>query len=134
MSATGRIALILLGVDIFLPYLLRRSRLSQLLGLAGNYNVKYLGRLWPHYWCGYLLLFFSAAHVWTSMQAGGMKRAVLAGLWFATIALCLMLVQVALGLLLQDSRLQPRKPILSFHFWIMCALVLFVAAHLWLNG
>jgi hypothetical protein len=133
-SATGRIALLLLGLDILLPYVLRRTRLSEFLGLAQGNGAKYLHRMWPHYWCGYLLLFFSAAHTWISMQAGGMKRANITGLWLATIALCLLLFQSAIGLLLQDRALQPRKLMRGWHYWIMIALAGFVAAHIWLNG
>ena len=133
-SATGRIALLLLALDILLPYLLRRTRLSRLLGLAAGYNSPYLHRMWPHYWCGYALVFFSLAHTWISMQSVSMKRMNMAGLWFATVAIILLLFQVALGLFLQDRTLPTRKVTRSWHYWLMLALVFLIGAHAWLNS
>jgi hypothetical protein len=133
-SASGRIALILFGLDILLPYLLRRTRLSALLGPANAPNSPYLHRMWPHYWCGYVLLAFSLVHAWLAMDAVSMKRMNMIGLWFATIALGLLLLQVALGLLLRDKLLPTRKLLRGWHYWIMIALAVLIAGHAWLNG
>lgn len=133
-NATGRIALLLFGVDILLPFLLRKTPLSQALGLQQNSGTSYLRRMWPHYWCGYLLLVFSAAHAWFSMQAATMSRLNMTGLWLATVATGLLLLQVALGLLLQDRTLPTRNLIRRWHYWIMLTLVAAIAAHVWLNG
>ena len=133
-SATGRIALLLLALDILLPYLLRRTRLSQVFGLAAGHSAPYLHRMWPHYWCGYALVFFSLVHTWISMQSVSMKRTNMAGLWLATVAIILLLLQVALGLFLQDRTLPTRKLFRSWHYWIMLALVFLIGAHAWLNG
>jgi hypothetical protein len=133
-SATGRIALLLFGVDILLPFLLRKTRLSQALGIQRSSGISYLRRMWPHYWCGYLLLLFSAIHAWFSMQAATMSRLNTTGLWLATIAMGLLLLQLALGLLLQDRALPTRKLIRRWHYWIMLVLVAAIAAHVWLNG
>lgn len=133
-SVTGRIALLLLALDILLPYLLRRTRLSQFLGLdRGQAASPYLHRMWPHYWCGYALAFFSLAHTWVSMQSANMKRINMTGLWFATVAIVLLLFQVALGLFLQDRALPTSKLIRSWHYWLMLALVVLIGAHAWLN-
>ncbi len=133
-NATGRIALLLFGVDILLPFLLRKTPLSQALGLQQNSGTSYLRRMGPHYWCGYLLLVFSAAHAWFSMQAATMSRLNMTGLWLATVATGLLLLQVALGLLLQDRTLPTRNLIRRWHYWIMLTLVAAIAAHVWLNG
>ena len=98
-SASGWIASILLSLEILLPYLLRPTRLSGPLDLPRSYAKPYLRRLWPHYWAGYLLLALSVTHAWIPMQASGyLKRANIFGLWFATAALSLLLLQVTLGL------------------------------------
>jgi hypothetical protein len=133
-SATGRVAVILFGLDILLPYILRRSRLSRALDIGPGYSSKYLHRMRPHYWCGYLLLVFSTGHAWISMQLGNMTRMNMSGLLFATIAVGLLILQVALGLLLKDRQLQTRKLIRRWHYWTMLALIFAVVAHVWLNG
>jgi hypothetical protein len=133
-SASGWIASILIGMEILLPYLLRRTRLSESLGIAEGYSGPYLQRMWPHYWTGYLLLTLSIAHAWVPMRAGHMSRANMAGLSFASAALCLLLLQVALGLVLQNPMLQARKPIRGWHYWMMIALALCVTVHVWLNS
>ena len=68
------------------------------------------------------------------MQLGNMTRVNMSGLLFATIAVGLLILQVALGLLLKDRQLQTRKLIRRWHYWTMFALIFAVAAHVWLNG
>ena len=76
----------------------------------------------------------STLHAWVPMQAGYMKRANMAGLWLATAALLLLVFQAVLGLALQDVKLKGRARIRSWHYWTMTAVVLCVAAHVWLNA
>ena len=133
-SASGWIASILIGAEIVLPYLLRRTRLSELLGIASRDGRPYLQRMRPHYWAGYVLIVLSTAHAWVPMQTGHMGRANMTGLWFATAALLLLLFQAALGLALQDAKLPDRARFRSWHYWTMMALMLCVAAHVWLNA
>jgi hypothetical protein len=134
VSATGRIAVILIGLDILLPYILRRTRLSRALGIAQDHSSSYLHRMWPHYLCGYSLILFSVVHAWISMQAGSIRPMNMSGVLFATIGIALMLLQIAIGLFLQDRSVQKRKLIRRWHYWIMLALVGAVAVHIWLNG
>ena len=133
-SVTGRLALIFLGVDIILPYLLRRTRFSVFLGVAPRSGSTYLQRMWPHHGLGYLLVLFCTAHAWLSMQHGGMRQANIAGLWAATLAFLLLVFQAALGMLLRDPALPTRKLLRSWHYWTMLALVVLIAGHVWLNG
>jgi hypothetical protein len=132
-SATGRIAVILIAVDILLPYILRHTRLSRALGLAHDHRSTYLHRMWPHYWCGYSLVLFSLLHAWISMQARNVSEMNQTGLLFAAAGTALLLFQMVLGLLLQGG-LRKRKLTRLWHYWIMLAIVLTVAAHIWLNG
>jgi hypothetical protein len=134
-SITGWIAVVLIGLEILLPYLYRKNRLSVWLRTAANAtSAPYLKRLWPHYWFGYLLLVLGVIHTVVPMQAGHLRQWNLTGLWIATVALLLMLVQGALGLWLQDSKLVGRALLRSWHYWLMFGIVLLVGVHVWLNG
>lgn len=132
-SATGRIALILVGLEILLPYLLRRTRLSGSLGIAQGYTKPYLQRMWPHYWTGYLLLILSLAHAWIPMAAGRMPTTNLTGLWLATLALALLFFQLFLGLTLKIAG-ETRRFLRVAHFWTMLLVSVLVLAHLFLNS
>jgi hypothetical protein len=133
-SMSGWIAVILIGIGTVLPYLLRRTWLSLRLGIAQGFGAPYLKRMWAHYGAGYLVAGLSFAHAFAPMRAGYMRRANLTGLWLATGALLLLWMQLALGVALQDSRLQQRRVIRGWHYWVMVAVVLLVAGHVWLNG
>jgi len=133
-SATGWIASILIGVEVLLPYLLRRTQLSQRMGIAQDQEKPYLQRMWPHYWAGYLLAALAMAHAWIPMSAGGhMARTSLTGLWLATVALGLVFLQILLGLFLQQAR-ETRRILRVTHFWTMLLISALVALHLGLNG
>jgi hypothetical protein len=133
-SALGWMAAILIAAQIVLPYLLRPSGLSRVLGLARQRGSAYLRRLLPHYWIGYLLLVLSAAHAWIPMQTGYAVRTGALGLWFATLAFFLLILQAILGRKLQQQPLPSRQRIRGWHYWLMLALTLSVAAHVFLNS
>jgi hypothetical protein len=127
-SGLGWMAAILTGFEILLPYLLRSAWLRPTDGATG-----YLTRMWPHYWVGYLLLALSFVHA-SVLMGGPMVRANTAGITFATLAFCLLCVQVLLGLALQPGRTQNRRIIRRFHFWLMIVLSGSLIVHIWLNG
>lgn len=132
-SASGWIATLLVAGEILLPYLLRRSRLSAWLGVAGGFAQPYLARMRPHYWAGYGLLALTLAHAWVPMQAGYARHANAMGLWIATAALGALLLQAVLGWALQDTKLTARAAVRRWHYWLMVAIAGCVAAHVWLN-
>ncbi len=127
----GRVAVVLCGFTILLPYVLRRNRLSQILGLGQENATAYLQRLWPHFWLGYLILAFSIVHAGTVMAA--MSRANQAGIWAATVALFLLMLEVMLGLSLKEGHTSGRLFLRRLHFWNMAMVVMLLAAHLCLN-
>lgn len=134
-SISGWIACVLIGLEILLPYLFRKNRLSVWLGTAsGGNSAPYLKRLWPHYWLGYLLLLLGLVHTVVPMQAGNLRQWNITGLWIAAGGLLLMLLQSVLGLWLQDSNLIGRSLMRSWHYWLMFGIVLLVGVHVWLNG
>jgi hypothetical protein len=133
-SASGWMAVIVIGIEIVLPYLLRRSWLSLRLGIGRDFGSHYLTRMRPHYWLGYVVAGLSFLHAWVPMQTGHIRRANTVGLWTATAALLLLLLQIVLGLALRDKALPERRTIRGWHYWVMIGVVLLVAGHLWLNG
>ena len=132
-SATGWIASILIGVEALLPYLLRRSRLSERLGIAHDREKPFLQRMWPHYWAGYLLAALAFAHAWIPMSAGRMPSTSMTGLWLATLGLGLIFLQLLFGLFLQQAR-ETRRILRVTHFWTMLLISALVLLHLGLNG
>jgi hypothetical protein len=132
-SVSGWAAVIFVGLQIVLPYLLRRSWLSVSLGLAEGFVAPYLKRMGVHYWLGYLVVGLSVAHAWVPMQARPMRGATTAGLWLGTAALFLLAMQVVLGLALRDPGLRERGQTRRWHCGVMVGAVLVVAGHVWLN-
>jgi hypothetical protein len=131
-SLAGRVATVLCVLVVALPYLLRRNRLSRGLGLAQEHAAPYLRRLWPHFWVGYLILALSLLHAGTVM--GAMARANGAGIWAATGAFLLLLIEIIVGLSLKDERTSPRRTPRRIHFGVMAGFVGALGLHLWLNG
>ena len=124
-SIAARLATLLLVVAIALPYVLRRSRVDAR-------PVPYLRRLSPHFWTGYAVLGLSVVHAGTVGPA--MRRANPAGIWTATVAFFLLVIEVIVGLSLRDGDLGMRKRVRRVHFWGMIMLGVLLAAHVWLNG
>jgi hypothetical protein len=133
-SFSGWLATILIGLEILLPYLLRRSRLSDSLGFSAGFVRPYLQRMKIHYWLGYLVLILSGSHAWIAMEAGNGSRNNGFGIWYATATLGLLALQNGVGFALQRPEVSLRKYIRGWHYRIMTAIVLFAAAHIWLNS
>ena len=117
-----------------LPYLLRPGRLSRALSTLPDSAAPYLRRMRPHYWLGYAVVAVSTVHAWITMRAGFARRTNASGLWFATVALLLLLFQAGLGVLLQDLATTPRKTLRNVHYWTMAAVICLLALHVWLNA
>jgi hypothetical protein len=93
----------------------------------------YLRRLWPHYWLGYLALLVSSAHAWLAMRSGNMRGINSSGVWIATLALLIMLWQIAVGLTLRDPTQSNRRTLRRIHFWTMTSVAGFIIVHIALN-
>lgn len=137
-SASGWLALILVSVAIAIPYILRRGWLSGALTArpieSRTSSSPFLVRLRAHYWAGYVVAGLSFAHAWVPMRSGYMKRTDVLGLWFATLALLLLFLQVLVGLTLRAPQIQGRHSLRRLHFWGMAAIVALVGAHIWRNA
>ena len=120
----GWAGVMLFGAGLMMPYLLR--------GVSRT-NAPYLRRLWPHYWLGYLALFVSSAHAWLTMRSGNMHGINSSGVWIATIALLIMVWQIAVGLMLRDPTQSNRRTMRRTHFWTMTLVGGLIVMHIALN-
>jgi hypothetical protein len=136
MSATGWVAVLATGITIALPYIIRNTvRKPAAQSSTGSSPPRLPSlriKLWPHYWLGYALVALVLAH--TSFVMGpAMGRSDATGIWAATLALCLLFLQVGLGLILKDGTSNQRQ-LRRLHFWSMIGFIALVAMHLTRNG
>jgi len=122
MAMSGWAAVALFGSGLAMPYLLRRRA-----------KTPYLRRMWPHFWLGYLAFLVSFAHAWFTMRGGNMRGINAAGVWIATVALLIMLWQVAVGLMLRDPGQSNRRVLRRTHFWTMAMVAGLIVMHVALN-
>lgn len=123
-ALNGWAGVMFFGAGLMMPYLLRK--------LPGA-KAPYLRRLWPHYWLGYLALIVSFVHAWLAMRSGNMRGINSSGVWIATIALLIMLWQVAVGLMLRDPTQSDRRMLRRTHFWTMTLVAGLIVVHIALN-
>jgi hypothetical protein len=135
VSVTGWAAVLTTGIEAALPYIFRNQVRNSLGPFAGSLPQRapsLRARMWPHYWLGYALLALVLAH--TSFVMGpAMGRSDATGVWAATLALCLLFLQVGIGLILKSGS-GNRRPIRRWHFWSMIGFIGLVLIHLLRNG
>ncbi len=88
--------------------------------------------MWPHYWLGYALVLLVLTHTWFVMGPV-MGRSDATGIWAATLALCLLFLQVVVGLTLKNGSRNQRQ-LRQWHFAGMIGFIGLVLIHLWKNG
>lgn len=129
----GWSAAILLGVGLGLPYFLRPTGSSRALPLPPGFSRPYLERLRPHYLAGLLAIGLSIWHAYASMRTPAVRHSSPAGLWLATGALGLLLMQAAIGQTLRRPDLVGRRSLRVYHYWIALAVVSLLLSHILLN-
>lgn len=108
--------------------------LTAAIGVGRRSKAPCLRRMWPHYWLAYAATALSFEYAWIVMgRRGIVLRISSAGLFLATLAMVLLFVQIALGLVLQQRNLPERGSTKNWHFWTMACIVALVGAHVWLN-
>lgn len=131
VSVSGWIAVLAVGIETALPYMLRNSAPPLSQGSPGP-PPSLRVRMWPHYWLGYALVALILAH--TSFIMGpAMGRSDALGIWAATLALCLIFLQLGLGLILKSGTGIQRQ-VRRWHFWSMVAFTALLLTHLWRNA
>lgn len=116
----GWLSLFLLAVVIALPYL----------STAGAV----LRRMTFHYWLAPLVALGSFVHAWIPMASHRTPRTNYTGLWIATVALGLMLVQIGMGWALRYKGRSTAKALRRTHFAMMLGITALVLVHLWMNS
>jgi len=87
-----------------------------------------------HYWLAPLLVLGSFVHAWIPMASRHVPRTNFNGLWLATFALGLMLVQLVLGVALRSTRHGEPNLLRRAHFTLMLGITTLVLLHLWMNS
>jgi hypothetical protein len=121
---SGWAGVMLFASGLGMPYLLRR--------MPGARS-PYLRRMWPHYWLGYLTFIVSFAHAWFAMRTGNMRGINSTGVWIATVALLVILWQIAVGLMLRNPNESNRRVLRRTHFWTMTLVAGLIVVHIAIN-
>jgi hypothetical protein len=121
-ASTGWIAIGMLVGVAALPFVLRWARI---LGPARG------GAMRWHYALGFAIAALSFVHAWAPMSTGRLHGINMTGLWLATTALVLLLVQLMLGIELREAR--SRVWLRRSHLIVMIAAAGLIAAHVALN-
>lgn len=129
----GWLSVFLLGIIIALPYL-SRARFDASKRSASGFFLLPLRRMDFHYWLAPLVALGSFVHAWIPMASHQMPHTNYNGLWLATVALGLMLVQLGLGTVLRFTRQRPPNFLRLTHFTLMLGIAALVLLHLWLNS
>lgn len=134
MALSGWAGVMFFGSGLVMPYLLRR------VPGAGTRppTTPYLQRMWPHYWLGYLAFTASFVHSWLAMRRGDMRgintsEFKTGGVWIATLALLIILWQIAVGLMLRNPTQSNRRALRRTHFWTMALVAALIVVHIALN-
>jgi len=132
VSVTGWLAVLGVGIEAALPYIFRNLAPPASTGKLPTRLSTLHARMWPHYWLGYALVILVLTHTWF-ITGPVMGRSDATGIWAATLALCLLFLQVVLGLALKSGTRNQRQ-LRQWHFAGMIAFIGLVLIHLWKNG
>jgi hypothetical protein len=127
----GWLSVILLGTIVAIPYMsASRSHAG-----SGQSSVRSpVRRMAFHYWLAPLLPLGSLVHAWIPMASHHMPRTNFNGLWLATFALGLMLVQLVMGVALRSAPHGAPNLLRRAHFTLMLGITALVLLHLWINS
>lgn len=139
VSLTGWLAVIAVATEIALPYIIRdkvRSGYERVILSGGAVTTANLQeRMGPHYWLGYSLAGLALVH--SSLVMGpAMARSDTLGIWAATLAFCMLLAQIGLGLILKSNATSGtfRRRVRSMHFWSMIMFLTLLTLHVFRNS
>ena len=131
--AIGWLSVLLLGVIIALPYLLAFGFGANGSSSSGFFRPP-LRPMAFHYWLAPLVALGSFVHAWIPMSSHRMPRTNFDGLWLATAALGLILLQLGLGVVLRFARRGAPNLLRRTHFTLMVGITALVLLHLWMNS
>lgn len=128
---TGWMAVIGVGIEVSLPYLLRNTTARTSPDGPPQRAASLRTRLWPHYWIGYALVALILMHA-SFVMGPAVRASDTLGLWSATLALCVLFVQVGIGVVLKSAPGNQRQ-VRGWHFWSMVIFSILLTAHLLRN-
>jgi len=129
-AVTGWVLVVLIATTIGLPYLLRGAPPVA----SGSVRPSVLERLRPHFWLGFSIAPLTFVHLWPAMSEGWVRRIDVLGLYLASLAFLLTIVQVLLGLRLRDMGSASRRRLRRVHFWTMAGIAGLAVGHVGING
>ncbi len=132
VSIVGWVAVLGVGIEAALPYIFRNTVPRASVIESPGHAPSLLRRMWPHYWLGYVLVVLVLTHA-SFVMGPVMGRADATGIWAATLAFCLLLLQVGLGRVLKSGT-SSRRQVRRWHFWAMIAFVGLLLTHVLRNG
>lgn len=122
-TQTAWIAALLLGAQAGLGLLRARS--------VPTSRAAHTLAMGAHIGFGFVLLPLTFAHAWFSMKAAGINASSIAGLWIATVALLLLLLQTLIGIsLLRSSYAIGSR---RLHLAIAFVVIILAGVHGFLN-
>src|SRR5215469_996287 len=116
-SASGWLLVALTATTVTLPFVLRPGAVARALGLAASKSAPFLRRMRPHYWLGYAIAGITLFHAVLAMSTATSGHVNVLGLYLATLALCLVFVQIALGRALRQPAVEGRRALRRAHLW-----------------
>jgi len=120
------------GIETALPYIFRNTPPRAIVEKSPARSSNLRVRMWPHYWLGYVLVALVLTHASFAMGPV-MGRSDATGIWAATLALCLLFLQVGLGLTLKVET-SNRRQLRQWHFWSMIGFIGLILVHVLRNG
>jgi hypothetical protein len=129
----GWLSVFLLGILIALPYLPTIGAGAKARSSLGFFRLP-LRRMTFHYWLAPLVALGSFVHAWIPMASRHMPRTNYSGLWLASLALGLILMQLGLGVVLRFTRRGTPSLLRRTHFALMLGIAALVLLHLWMNS
>jgi hypothetical protein len=122
IAGTGWIAIIFLALVSMLPFILR---------FLGANGVLQVGGMRVHYFLGFAIPAFAAAHSFSTMAR--LQNASAIGLWFAAIALTALFMQVTLGTELRAVPWGQPRSLRRWHLMTMIVAAALIAGHVALD-
>jgi heme A synthase len=125
----GWFTALLIAVQLAWPFFLKWRKPSATFAAAPSF----FAAMRPHFWLGYALPILAFIHAWIPMSSGHMPHTSLTGLWLATYALGLLVLQVFLGVAMRATKGLAHIVLRRIHFSAMLSIAVLLAAHIYMN-
>jgi hypothetical protein len=121
---------VLLATTICLPHVLLAAPTIA----SSSSRDSVVDRLRPHFWLGFSIAPLTFVHLWPAMSEGWVRRVEALGLYMASLAFLLSIVQVVVGLRLGGLSNGPRRRLRRVHYWTMAGVAGLALGHVGINS